>query len=245
MKRSGLWLSPSQLSVFKDCPRCFWLSKRPDKLERPRGIFPSLPGGMDLVLKTRYDQFREVGGFPPELAEQIPGFKLFGDQAFLDRARNWRTGLSTEIELSFAGAKATLGGAIDDLLVSPSGELAIFDYKTRGSPPKGTGEEYYGHQLDCYSLLVYRAKAGNVASEGMLAYYYPVDTLQGGAGQIHVSFACEVKKIEVSPKRAAELVESAARCLAGPEPEALDSCEYCAYTSRAAALAATLTDPRR
>ena len=47
-------LSPSTLNLFLECPRCFWLHIN-KRIQRPRGIFPSLPGGMDLVIKDYFD----------------------------------------------------------------------------------------------------------------------------------------------------------------------------------------------
>jgi len=41
-------LSPSTLNVFLECKKCFWLAQVKD-IHRPRGIFPSLPGGMDFL----------------------------------------------------------------------------------------------------------------------------------------------------------------------------------------------------
>ncbi|MCX6774543.1 MAG: hypothetical protein NTY99_00435 [DPANN group archaeon] len=48
-------LSPSSLNLFKDCPRCFWLDKIKG-ISRPEGIFPSLPSGIDKVLKEHFDK---------------------------------------------------------------------------------------------------------------------------------------------------------------------------------------------
>ena len=59
-------LSPSTLNVFLDCPRCFWLDKVKN-IKRPRGIFPSLPSGMDRAIKVHFDSFRTKGILPPEL----------------------------------------------------------------------------------------------------------------------------------------------------------------------------------
>jgi len=47
--------SPSKLNLVKDCPRCFWLEFN-KKFRRPRGIFPSLPSGMDKILKNHFDE---------------------------------------------------------------------------------------------------------------------------------------------------------------------------------------------
>lgn len=76
-------LSPTALGTFKNCPRCFWLEKVKN-IKRPRGIFPSLPGGMDAVIKTYFDKFRATGTLPPEIASHVEG-KLVADQALLDK----------------------------------------------------------------------------------------------------------------------------------------------------------------
>jgi hypothetical protein len=44
-------LSPSSLSLLKECPRCFWLQFNKG-IRRPSTVFPSLPGGMDRILKA-------------------------------------------------------------------------------------------------------------------------------------------------------------------------------------------------
>jgi len=70
-----LRLSPSTLNLFIDCPRCFWLHIN-KRIHRPRGIFPSLPSGMDNVIKTYFDKYRKKGELPPELQNQVKE-KLF------------------------------------------------------------------------------------------------------------------------------------------------------------------------
>ena len=61
--------SPSSLSLLKDCPICFWLHFNKN-IKRPAGIFPSLPSGMDKILKNHFDKFMKKGLLPPELATE-------------------------------------------------------------------------------------------------------------------------------------------------------------------------------
>lgn len=51
-------LSPSSLNLMLECPRCFWL-QLVKKEKRPDTPFPSLPSGMDKVLKEHFDRFME------------------------------------------------------------------------------------------------------------------------------------------------------------------------------------------
>jgi len=78
--------SPSSLSLLKDCPRCFWLKFNKD-IKRPEGIFPSLPSGMDKILKIHFDSFMRKGELPPELKE-LKDVKLFDDEDLLKVWRN-------------------------------------------------------------------------------------------------------------------------------------------------------------
>jgi len=81
-------LSPSTLNLMKECPRCFWLAQH-KVWKRPSGIFPSLPSGMDKILKVHFDKFMEKGQMPPELCEHQSciNMKLFTDKEKLKNAR--------------------------------------------------------------------------------------------------------------------------------------------------------------
>jgi hypothetical protein len=85
-------LSASKLNLMKECKRCFF-DANILKVERPRGIFPSLPGGVDRVMKDYLDQYRET--LPPSLKGRIPGV-LWGDIAQITKLRNWRSGLKKQ-----------------------------------------------------------------------------------------------------------------------------------------------------
>ena len=213
-------LSPTTgLSLFNDCPKCFWLHYNANT-QRPRGIFPSLPGGMDGVIKSYFDRYR--GSLPPELVGKVRGM-LVKDQNLLDRWRDWRTGM----EAVDSKLGATLFGALDDCLVD--GDVFIpLDYKTRGSAPKdGDSQKYYQTQLDSYALMLTENgfKAGR---EGFLIYYYPEKVSAGGA----VSFVVEPVRIEVDAERARTLFHRAVETLRGPMPDRSENCEYCTWLGK-------------
>jgi hypothetical protein len=79
-------LSPSSLKLFKECPRCFWIQFNKG-IKRPNGAFPTLPSGMDRILKNHFDSFRDKGLLPPEL-QKLEGVKLFDDVKLLEVWRN-------------------------------------------------------------------------------------------------------------------------------------------------------------
>mgnify|MGYP002354820650 CR=1 FL=1 len=211
-------LSPSSLNLFFECSRCFWLQMN-ENIHRPRGIFPSLPGGMDLVIKDYFDKYREKNELPPELQGKIEG-NLFYDHKLLDKWRNWRTGL----EYTDENLGVTLFGALDDCL-QINDKCAPLDYKTRGSAPKdGDSEKYYGNQLDCYSLLL-QENGYPVGEFGYLVYYYPEYVEENGT----VVFNVKPIKLKIDPNRAKKTLRDAIKLLTEPIPPQHTECEYCIW----------------
>ncbi len=207
------------LNLFKECPRCFWLHHK-ERVPRPRGIFPSLPGGMDQVIKRYFDRFR--GALPPELKGRVQGV-LMPDQGLMDQWRDWRSGLTYEDR----ALNALLIGALDDCLMNGE-QYTPLDYKTRGSAPhEGDSEKYYQLQLDTYALLLH-ANGLPPTDFAYLIYYYPQVVAEGGV----VRFAIEPVKIAVDPARAQHMFEGAVRLLAGPLPAHHSHCEYCVWFSQ-------------
>lgn len=209
-------LSPSTLNLFKDCPRCFWLDKN-KKIKRPRGIFPSLPGGMDRVIKVSFDAYR------PGEAPGIEGALLVGQEK-IDPWRNWRSGLSCEVK----GTKHTIGGALDDcLFLRAEQKYAPLDYKTRGSSVEDFADyakKYSQLQMDVYSLML-EENGYPSAGKAYLAFYYPEE-----ANIVNnvFRFKASIVSIPTSIDNALEAIKQALQCLDGSMPEANPKCEYCA-----------------
>lgn len=239
-------LSASSLSVFKDCPRCFFNDKVRG-IKQPRGIFPSLPGGMDRLLKDRYDSFRVRKILPPELREHFQGSILFQDQIQLRKWQNWRQGLRMKI------GDVTLTGAIDELIDNQDASFTIFDYKTRGAAPKeGASEQYYGSQMDIYDLLL--GDAGiPTTGEAYLGYWwpcshgmeqerhmkFPMETTNEGIAYseiVDVAFYTNLIKVKTSAERARDLVLRAADCLQNTEPAGSPDCPYCKFAGQHVAI---------
>lgn len=214
-------LSPSTLSLYKECPRCFWLQLN-EKVQRPRGIFPSLPGGMDIVIKKYFNKYR--GFLPPELDGKIDGV-LLEDLSLLNKWRNWRTGL----EYYDKKRDAVLFGALDDCLVIKNLKLKIknychipLDYKTRGFPPRdGDSEIYYQHQLDAYTLML--AENGyKVSNYAYLVYYFPKEVGENGV----VKFEVKPVKVNTDIDRARKVFQDAVDLLNGKLPKEHSMCEF-------------------
>lgn len=220
-KNNFISLSPSKLNVFQKCPRCFWLAQNA-KVNTPRGIFPTLPNGVDRAMKAHHDQYR--GSLPPYLKGHLPGV-LHPDQAWIDKLRQWQTGLKPKCE--YRGQVVGLIMALDDLLLLDEAGpvVAPLDNKSKGDQPETSGAEYYQLQLEIYALAL--EEVGLVAhTEGYLNYVWP--SIQDG---LDWTFGCTVYAVEVSIAHAQEVIFQAVDCLLGPCPEAMPNCEYCGYVA--------------
>jgi hypothetical protein len=210
-------LSPSTLSLMHECPRCFWLTNH-EVWKRPVGIFPSLPSGMDGILKTYFDKFIEKGRLPPELykREECKDLKLFDDKYLLKEWRNSRKGLWVEDEEG-----NVLHGGIDNLLINKANnKIIVLDYKTRGFPLKEDTHEHYQDQLNVYAFLL-RKMGRDVEDFAYLLFYHPKEVLETG----EVVFNTDLKKMKVSVDDAEKLWKKALGLLGEECPK--DSCEWC------------------
>jgi len=212
-------LSPSSLNLFVDCPRCFWLAFV-SGVKRPDGIFPSLPSGMDGVLKLHFDRFMAKGELPPELAS-LRGYKLFDDAQQL---KIWRSNFKGIAWTDESGN--TIRGAIDNLLVKDN-KLVVLDFKTRGFPVKEDTHEHYIDQMTIYNYLL-RKNGHKTQDYAYLLFYHPRTVNENG----DVVFNTDLIRLEISIPRAEQLIKDALATLEGKMPDASKECGYCKYRGK-------------
>jgi hypothetical protein len=142
-------LSPSSLNLMHECPRCFWLTQH-KVWKRPAGIFPSLPSGMDRILKIHFDKFRDKKELPPELCNngECTNMKLFDDK---EKLKIWQSNFKGVFWKDKKGNE--LHGAVDNILVKGK-KLIVLDYKTRGYAVKEDTAEHYRLQQNIYNFLL-------------------------------------------------------------------------------------------
>ena len=213
-------LSPSTLNILKDCPRCFWLQFR-EGIKRPPRIFPSLPSGMDGVLKKYYGKYIGIGELPPELVES--GFlpdtvRMFSD---IEKLRHWQNNFKG---IQWIDEEGNLfRGAVDSLLRDrENGKIIVLDFKTRGYPLKEDSHTYYQNQMDIYNLLL-RKKGYETEDYSLLVFYHPLTVHEEG----EVRFKADVVKLKVDVKSAEEIFKEAVEVLKGEMPEASEECGFC------------------
>jgi CRISPR/Cas system-associated exonuclease Cas4 (RecB family) len=212
-------VTPSSIGFLKECPRCLWLYFN-QGVQRPRGIFPSLPSGMDEILKNYFDSFRIQNKLPPEIRGKVKG-KLYPDLSKLKPMRQNFKGLVAE----FPKLNIKLKGAIDELLVNDEGLYVVFDFKTRGYPLKADTHKHYQNQLDLYAILL--EKNGLIpANYGYLFFIHPTKYEQGKA-----TFKSEIVEMKIHWKNGLKILAEVKEILEGPLPKAHTDCEYCLYRS--------------
>lgn len=213
-------ISASSLGLFKECPRCFYLQIK-EKIHRPSGPFPSLPGGMDGLIKKYFDKYRSLSKLPPAIDGKVKG-KLLDNFQLLEKWRNWRQGLKIEDE----DLGVQLVGALDDCLMGDDGKFIPLDYKTRGYALKEGAPEYYLHQLDIYSYLLDENgyPTNNLA---YLVYFHPIDFGDDGMAKFEIT----VQEKNVDKDRGKKLFYDAAILLQGPIPPKHTECQFCSWSS--------------
>ena len=227
-------LSPSKLNLFRECERCAY-DANILKIERPRGIFPSLPGGVDRVMKLCLDRYR--GGMPPHLQAAMSG-TLWGTVPQITKLRNWRSGLKALLPIK--GKMVNLIGALDDLIVEKDETYSPWDTKTKGAEPQNDGAEYYQVQMDCYALML-RENGMTPSMKAYLDYWFPITLNQEG---MVMSWGSKLYTLNVNPARAVEVLEKAVTVLTGGQPEPNPSCEHCRFAQfRVEAALKTIAQP--
>lgn len=210
--KNEIKLSPSTLNIYQYCPRCFWLQVK-HKIDRPRGIFPSLPGGIDTLLKRYFEPYRDKESLPPLVTGKLPG-KLMKN-------------FPKELRYFDEKVGVTLRGRLDECIEFEDGSFAPVDHKTRGNRPEKV-YPFYESQMDVYTLLL-EENGFKTKRKAYLIYYFPVDIKDNGAFQ----FEIEVKELNTDPERARRIFHESVELLqSNVMPSHSKECEYCQWEER-------------
>lgn len=254
--RGGKWrLSPSALNKYVACRKCFFVDIM-EGVSVPRGPFPSLPSGMDLVLKEHYDGFRGSDTLPPGIEEKVEARLMDGDvprvmvysrklrkrEGPIARIEHWR---DMQGVVFFDDDGNSVRGGLDDVLELPDGSFAVLDYKTRGFPVKENSHIYYVLQMSCYRAGLEqlaereKRKAGlsklpfEVYDKALLTFYSP-DHFEDTGKLIQRT---EPVWVDTDVKEARRVFGHAVRLLGkGTLPTPRKGCNTCDYRKKVAAV---------
>lgn len=219
-------LSRSKLSLFLECPRCFYLECR-------HGISrPDMPGfalnvAVDTLLKREFDACRKQGLVPGLLHESGLGSTLSRHP----QLKRWRSNASG-IQYLHKPTNFLVFGAVDDLWVDSEHRLEVVDYKAtaRKEPVVELDQPYHIHykrQVEVYQWLL--RQNGETVSD---TAYFLYCTARTGEKRFRLRLKFDARIIPyvgdpswIEPElRAAHKVLSAYGA-----PDRSPDCKYCAY----------------
>ena len=198
-------LSPSNLNLLEDCPRCFWLHMV-KKIKRPSGPMSSIPIKMDSIIKKYFNKYRDIGQLPPMIEGKITGWLAVG------MPKTLKYGLENGI---------TVWGRPDDYIKLEDSNIVALDHKTKSKAPEKIHPSYQ-LQLDVYSYLL-KAMGYDTTNKAYLAFYYPDEC------ELHerMPFNCTIIEMKTKLSRVDKLLDKAHNILLEDIPDSNENCPYC------------------
>lgn len=149
------------------CPRCFWLDVRL-KIKRPDGPPFNINKAIDELFKKEFDGYRAKGEPHPIMVEnQVQAVPFLHEK--LD---DWRENF-VGVQHVHAATNLLVFGAVDDVWVTPGGELIVVDYKATAKDKEvsiSAGWQIsYKRQMEVYQWLL-RANGFTVHKTGYFVY---------------------------------------------------------------------------
>lgn len=201
-------MSPNSLNLYLECPHCFWLDKNLG-IKRPPPYPYALNSAVDALLKEEFDAYRKRNLPHPLLKESGIKAHLFGNQNLLNQWRNNFAGIRYfDPEL-----KATLFGAVDDVVEFDDKKIAPLDYKSTGSAAANIYDRFQ-LQLDTYTFLMEK-NGFQTPRKGYLAFYI-VDKSKGFIDRL--PFRKEIMEVDTNPSDIYEMFKEAVNCLRQAQP---------------------------
>ncbi|MDP3883088.1 MAG: PD-(D/E)XK nuclease family protein [Candidatus Staskawiczbacteria bacterium] len=204
----AIQLSPNSLNLFLECPHCFWLDKNLG-IKRPPPYPYALNSAVDALLKEEFDTYRAKKLQPPLLEENHIKAHLFSNQKLLNQ---WRNNLAG-IRYYDSNLKATLAGAVDDVLEFDNAKIAPLDYKSTGSSTSKIYDRFQ-LQMDVYTYLMEK-NGFKTSKKGYLAFYV-VDKRRGFIDRL--PFRKEIVEMETNPSDIYEIFKDAVAVLKEATP---------------------------
>lgn len=239
IRKSGLFdpkdtkpyrLSRSRLDVFLNCPRCFYLDRRLG-IDRLPGFPFALNSAVDKLLKAEFDQYRESGKPHPLMVkygiDAVP-FKH-------EKMDEWRDALRRGIQYLHKPSNFLVTGGVDDVWLTPKGELIIVDYKATSKESEvsldADWQIGYKRQMEIYQWL-FRQNGFRVQKIGYFVYCNGL--ADRGAFNAKLDFDIKLISYEGNDAWVDSAISAARSCLtAGQIPVADSSCDYCKYVALA------------
>jgi CRISPR/Cas system-associated exonuclease Cas4 (RecB family) len=238
-------VSRSKIELFMQCPRCFWLDVRL-KIKQPSGPPFNINKAIDELFKKEFDSYRSKGEPHPMMVEYQVDAVPFAH----DKLDDWRE--------TFVGVQAPHGptnllvfGAVDDLWVSPAGEIMVVDYKATAKDKEvsiSAGWQIsYKRQMEVYQWLL-RQNGLPVSDTGYFVYANGRMDLEGFYNR--VEFKTKVIPYTGSDAWIEPTLMKMKACMDGDMPPMGESimggpCEFCTYARQRTELTLSALQKRK
>lgn len=226
-------ISRSKIDLFLNCPRCFYLDRRLG-VGQPPGYPFALNSAVDRLLKKEFDIHRAA-------KTKHPLMEAYGVDAVPmahEKMDQWRDSLGGGITYLDPETNLIITGGIDDLWVSPKGELIIVDYKATAKDTEVTLDADwqigYKRQMEMYQWL-FRKNGFQVSKTGYFVYVN--GKMDRDAFDARLEFDVKLIPYVGDDAWVEGAIRDIHRCLQGPEiPASGADCDYCAYRKAACGL---------
>ena len=228
-KAEAFKLSRSKISLFLNCPRCFYLDRRLG-IGRPPGFPFNLNSAVDALLKKEFDLHRAKEKAHPLMEKYGIDAVPFQDP----RMDEWRDSLRGGIQYLHKETNLLLTGGVDDVWVKPKGELIIVDYKSTSKKEEvnldADWQIEYKRQMEIYQWL-FRKNDFAVSKTGYFVYCNGVTDKEAFDGKLE--FDIKIIPYTGDDSWIEGTIFEIKKCLDGEMPEAHPDCDYCNYRQAA------------
>jgi CRISPR/Cas system-associated exonuclease Cas4 (RecB family) len=219
-------LSRSKVEIFMQCPRCFYIDLRLG-VGRPPGFPLTLNNAVDALMKKEFDIHRVNKTTHPLM-------KAYGiDAVPLDDPRmdEWRDALRRGVSYLHEPSNLILRGGVDDVWVSPEGELIVVDYKATSKAEEVTLDDewkiQYKRQAEIYQWL-FRQNGFKVSDTAYFVFVNGKTDKEALDGKLE--FDVTVVPYKGNSDWVDGVLVQMKKCLVDSRiPKAGKDCDYCAY----------------
>ena len=223
-------VSRSKIDLFLKCARCFYLDRRLG-ISQPSSPPFSLNSAVDELLKREFDQCRAAQK-PHRLMTDNGIDAVPFQHADLD---TWRDSLRKGITYPFPNTTLVITGGVDDVWVTPTGELIIVDYKATSKNGEvsldADWQIAYKRQVEIYQWL-FRNNGFKVSDTAYFVYCNGDKDRPSFDGRL--DFSIKVLPYQGNSTWIDEALGRLFDTLKAPSlPDPSPECEHCAYRSQA------------
>lgn len=182
---------------------------------------------IDALLKAEFDTYRKEGKQHPWQIEFKVDAKPFAHED-LERWRHVFTG----VQHLHKPTNLLISGGVDDVWVTPKGELVVVDYKATAKAKEITDlddskwHDSYRRQMEVYQWLL-RGEGHKVSDTGYFVYANGIAAKDGFFNK--VEFRTNIFPYKGSDKWVEPTLVKIKQTLENDMPKEADDCEFCAY----------------